>query len=99
MVVITVPAKKKALPRSQWLELYVVSPVGFTPAFTASTECWEDKKKKKRKKTLLCPLITDNFAFQANQLKLLRSCFNTYYLQINTFYVDSQICVKTIFFS
>lgn len=44
MVVITVPAKKKELPKSQWLIWVDVFPKGMIPAFIAATTCWKFKK-------------------------------------------------------
>lgn len=44
MVVITVPAKKKELPKSQWLIWADVFPKGMIPAFIAATTCWKFKK-------------------------------------------------------
>lgn len=43
IVEITVPAKKKELPRSQWLESWDVFPIGLTPALTASMACWRGR--------------------------------------------------------
>lgn len=45
MVVITVPAKKKELPKSQWLIWLEVFPNGIIPAFIAATICCKFKKK------------------------------------------------------
>lgn len=45
MVVITVPAKKKELPKSQWLIWLEVFPKGIIPAFIAATICCKFKKK------------------------------------------------------
>lgn len=44
MVVITVPAKKKELPKSQWLIWADVFPKGMIPAFIAATTCCKFKK-------------------------------------------------------
>lgn len=44
MVVITVPAKKKELPKSQWLIWVDVFPKGMIPAFIAATTCCKFKK-------------------------------------------------------
>lgn len=44
MVVITVPAKKKELPKSQWLIWVDVFPKGMIPAFIAATTCCKSKK-------------------------------------------------------
>lgn len=46
IVVMTVPAKKKALPRSQWLLLLEEFPTGLTPALVAfMTRCKEMDSK------------------------------------------------------
>ena len=47
MVVMTVPAKKKALPRSQWLLLLEEFPTGLTPALSASSACCKVRGKHK----------------------------------------------------
>lgn len=46
MVVITVPAKKKELPKSQWLIWLEVFPNGIIPAFIAATICCKLRKQK-----------------------------------------------------
>lgn len=45
MVVMTVPAKKKALPRSQWLLLLEEFPIGLTPALSASRACCKESER------------------------------------------------------
>lgn len=42
----TVPAKKKALPRSQWLLLFEEVPTGLTPALVAIMACCKEMESK-----------------------------------------------------
>lgn len=79
----TVPAKKKALPKSQWLELQEVSPMGFTPAFTASMECQEKQQRKGTKEKLGFTMVVEDCVFQSYYALDSTSCQN---YQLFTFY-------------
>ena len=59
MVVMTVPAKKKALPRSQWLLLLEEFPTGLTPALSASRACCKESERAwdSVKKFIKIPLL------------------------------------------
>lgn len=54
MVVMTVPAKKKALPRSQWLLLLEEFPTGLTPALSASSACCKERESTSKRLINCC---------------------------------------------
>lgn len=75
IVVMTVPAKKKAPPRSQWLLLLEEFPMGLTPALSASTACCKENTKTQPHTCLsiLCKLVQapkGNFQDHGNSFDL-----------------------------